>query len=362
MKHFRDAVRASHSGNFPAYLASWLLSSAPFLFCWGPLHSVRISAGNNGDRSGQMANVSWHASERKALSTITLNLFGDPQDWTCTFSAPVWGVQELMSPLILAGYDRACTKDLGSQVSPPHPEAVGACGRGGWLNWKGMVFLCSTSRTATNECCCEQHQGYLPGVRSVQVMTASLVGAQAEVAQIGQDHAAVTVGTLEQSILLLSEWALLPHCPLFLIIYMLECAFFILPITHTHVFLFSGLLCAFSRGFLVTRECSFPCALTLICMFSVWQLPTLHYWALQLFNSRQSNPSAQLHLLALLRDWAATWTTGRVWVCTSPLPGCAEAFFLFVHPAICIVRTEPQAPVKMVTLTIHCLQDKLGIL
>lgn len=63
----------------------------------------------------------------------------------------------------------------------------------------------------------------------MQVMTASLVGAQAEVAQIGQDHAAVTVGTLEQSILLLSEWALLPHCPLFLIIYMLECAFFYSP-------------------------------------------------------------------------------------------------------------------------------------
>ena len=100
-------------------------------------------------------------------------------------------------------------------------------------------------------------------------MTASLVGAQAEVAQPGQDHAATTVGTLERFILLLSEWTLLPHCPLILVIYMLECAFFILPIAYTRVFLFSGLPCAFSHGFLVPHECSFPCALALIFMFSV---------------------------------------------------------------------------------------------
>lgn len=49
-------------------------------------------------------------------------------------------------------------------------------------------------------------------------------------------------------------------------------------------------------------------------------------------------------------------------VCASPLPSYAEAFSLSGHPAVCIVRTEPWAPVRMVTLTIHCLQDKLGIL
>lgn len=75
-----------------------------------------------------------------------------------------------------------------------------------------------------NECC-----------HSVQGTMASLVGAQAEVAKPGQDHAAVTVSTLEWSILLLSEWALLPHCPLILLIYMLGCAFFILLIAHTRV-------------------------------------------------------------------------------------------------------------------------------
>lgn len=143
----RGAVRASRLGNFPAYLAFWLLSSVPFLFCWGPLHSVCISAGNNGDGSGQMVNVVWHALERKALSTITLNLFSDPRGWTCTFSAPVWGVQELLSLLILAGSDRTCTKGSGSQVSSPHPEALGVCSRGGWLNWECLALLCSTSRT-----------------------------------------------------------------------------------------------------------------------------------------------------------------------------------------------------------------------
>ena len=48
-----------------------------------------------------------------------------------------------------------------------------------------------------DECCCKQHQGHLQGLHSVQRTMASVAGAQAEVAQPGQDHAIVAVGTLE---------------------------------------------------------------------------------------------------------------------------------------------------------------------
>lgn len=52
-----------------------------------------------------------------------------------------------------------------------------------------------------------------------------------------QDSTAVSVGTMERSILLLSDCALLPYCPVVLIIYILGCAFFVLPIAHTRVLL-----------------------------------------------------------------------------------------------------------------------------
>lgn len=74
----RDAGRASHLGIFLAYLGFWLLSSAPFLFCWEFLHSVCISTDSSGNGSGQMANVAWHALERKALLTMTLQSFQLP--------------------------------------------------------------------------------------------------------------------------------------------------------------------------------------------------------------------------------------------------------------------------------------------
>lgn len=92
------------------------------------------------------------------------------------------------------------------------------------------------------------------------------------------------------------------------------------------------------------------------------QLP--HSKALSLFTPRQSHPShvTLWGALALLCDWAATQTSRGVWVYTSPLPSYADIFYLFGHPAIYIVRTEPQAPIRMVTLTIYCLKDSLGVL
>lgn len=71
----------------------------------------------------------------------------------------------------------------------------------------------------------------------MQEVTASLVGAQAEGAHPVQDSTAVSVGTMERSILLLSDCALLPYCPVILIIYILGCAFFVLPIARTRVLL-----------------------------------------------------------------------------------------------------------------------------
>lgn len=97
--------------------------------------------------SGQMANVAWQALEGKSLLTLTCNLFSYLWGWKCTMSAPVWGAQELLFPLVLAGSDRTCAKGFESQVSPQHPGHGDVCGRGGWVNWESMALLCSTSRT-----------------------------------------------------------------------------------------------------------------------------------------------------------------------------------------------------------------------
>lgn len=143
----RDAGRASHLGIFLAYLGFWLLSSAPFLFCWEFLHSVCISTDSSGNGSGQMANVAWHTLERKALLTMTLQSFQLPMRLKLHHLCPAWGVQELLFPLILAGSYGTCAKGFESQVSPPHAEDVDVYGRGRWLNWEGMALLCFTSRT-----------------------------------------------------------------------------------------------------------------------------------------------------------------------------------------------------------------------
>lgn len=142
----RVAGRAHHLGIFLAYLAFWLLSSATFLFCWELLHSVCISTNSSGNGSGWMANVTWHALERKALLILQCDLLSYLQDQNGSISAPAWGVQELLFPLVLAGSDRTCAKGFKSQDSPQYPEDVDVCGRG-WVNWESMALLCSTSRT-----------------------------------------------------------------------------------------------------------------------------------------------------------------------------------------------------------------------
>lgn len=76
-------------GCFPDIFNFWFLSSATFLFCWELLHSVCTSVDSSGNRSGQMANVSWHSLERKGLITLTCILFSYLWGWNCTISAPV---------------------------------------------------------------------------------------------------------------------------------------------------------------------------------------------------------------------------------------------------------------------------------
>lgn len=134
-----------------------------------------------------------------------------------------------------------------------------------------------------------------------------------------------------------------------------------------HVFLFSGLLCAFSCGFLVTcgfsviYESFFICSLSHLCIFSL----TITHTSLQgsvIVYSCQSHPSAPLALggaPALLWGWVVTGASGGEGgglAYASPLLSYAD------HLAIYIARTEPQAPIKMVTLTIYCLKDKSWIL
>lgn len=148
---------------------------------------------------------------------------------------------------------------------------------------------------------------------------------------------------------------------------MLGWAFFILPIA---LFWFSGLVCAFSCGilvtcgFLVTYECFFMCSVNHLYIFTL----TITHTSLQGSVTVHSGAVSSLCSshpwggMALLWDCAVTWTSRGVWLCTSPLQSYADTFYLFGHPAIYIARTEPQAPIKMVTLTIYCLKDKLGIL
>lgn len=105
----------------------------------------------------------------------------------------------------------------------------------------------------------------------MQELRASLVGAQAEVAHSVQDCPAVSVGTMEQSILLLSDCALLPYCPVVSWFICLDVHFLFSPLL-IHVLLFPGLLCPFSCGFLVT--CVFLVAIWMLfhvfCQSSVY--------------------------------------------------------------------------------------------
>lgn len=126
---------------------------------------------------------------------------------------------------------------------------------------------------------------------------ASLVGVQTEVAEPGQDDVAVTQTPWSNPSFcflqgLLCPTAFLHSCN----VYAGMCIFLILLLI-IYMFLFLGLLYAFSSGFLVTCECSFPCGLALPYVFCL--TITAHYWALQLFT-RQSNPLLSFH-------WGGCW-------------------------------------------------------
>lgn len=84
-----DAVRASHSGNSLAYLVFSLLASLiRALFVLLRLHSVHISAGNNEDEGGQMANVAWNA----------LGIKGSVSHNIESFQWPMWLNKYLLCP------------------------------------------------------------------------------------------------------------------------------------------------------------------------------------------------------------------------------------------------------------------------
>lgn len=158
---------------------------------------------------------------------------------------------------------------------------------------------------------------------------------------------------MEWSILLLSDCAFLPYCPVILMIYMLGCAFFIIPIAHTRVLVFRTAVCFLmwilvTCGILVTCECFSMCSLNHPYVFSLTATHT----------SLQGSVTWVHWPCCGIGQWHGLQ---GVWFYTS-LPSCADTLYLFGHPAICIVRTEPQAPIRMVTLTIYCLKDKLGIL
>lgn len=157
-----------------------------------------------------MANVTWNALERKALLTLTCNLFSYLRGQNCTISAPVWGMQELLFPLVLAGSDRTCAKGFESEVSPQYAEDVDVCVWGGWVNWESMALVCSTSRTHDIAPVMSIASSNIKDIPQCEELMASLVRAQEEVAHPVQDSTAVSVGTMGWSILLLSDCALLP--------------------------------------------------------------------------------------------------------------------------------------------------------
>lgn len=111
------------------------------------MHSVCISTDSSGNGSSQMANVAWHALERKALLTMTLQSFQLPTRLKPHHLCPSLRCPGTPVSSHLPGSYRTCAKGFESQVSPQHAEDVDVCGRGGGLNWEGMALLCSTSRT-----------------------------------------------------------------------------------------------------------------------------------------------------------------------------------------------------------------------
>lgn len=98
-------------------------------------------------REQKWPNGKCHLAPFGKKGSDNFDLFSYLRGWNCTSSAPVWGVQELLFPLVLAGSDRTCTKGFEIQVSPQHPEDVDVCGREGWVSWESMALLSSTSRT-----------------------------------------------------------------------------------------------------------------------------------------------------------------------------------------------------------------------
>lgn len=150
---------------------------------------------------------------------------------------------------------------------------------------------------------------------------------------------------------------------------MLGWAFFILPIAHTHVLVFRTGMCflmwnfshmwissdvwmlfhVFCQSSVYFHSDNYPYLITRLCHCSLWGS------LIPLFLSPLRGHGAAVGL-------CSDMDLQGVWLCTSPLQSYADTFYLFGHPAIYIARTEPQAPIKMVTLTIYCLKDKLGIL
>lgn len=99
-----------------------------------------------------------------------------------------------------------------------------------------------------------------------------------------------------------SDCALLPYFPVFLMIYMLGCAFFILPIDHTRVLIFRTFVC-FLMWILVT--CGILVTWMLFHVFSqssiCFQCDSYSYLITRFCH---------LGALALRWDWAVTWTPG----------------------------------------------------
>lgn len=173
---------------------------------------------------------------------------------------------------------------------------------------------------------------------------------------------------MERSILLLSDCALLPYCPVILIIYILGCAFFVLPIAHTRVLLRTAV-----------------CFLTWI--FNHMWIPS-HTWMLFHVFSQSSvrfQSDNYPHLIPRLCHCLLLGSlipllmspSGVHWHCCGtgqwhwPPEGFESTLLLcqamqtlstYLVIQLSILWGQPQAPIKMVTLTIYCLKDNLGVL
>lgn len=186
-----------------------------------------------------MANVSL---ERKTLLSLTCNLFSYLWGWDSTISAPVWGSRNscfLSSWQDLTGH---VPKALSCKSLHNIPKMLMCVAEED--EWFGKAWPCYALPVGhmifyQYWALAQVTSGTSP---AVQELIASLVGAQAEVARPVQDSTAVSVGTMERSILLLSV-LFCPTALLLVMIYMLGCAFFILPIAHTRVLVFRVAMC-----------------------------------------------------------------------------------------------------------------------